>query len=298
MKPSPRLSPSILIAAITVAAVGCGNFTIIANEDNPKTRDMPGGTSSGVGASGSSSGQGGASNGGSGGGSGGDIPIDQQEDLLPIDGSYSYLCGAPTDMCVPGPDDSCALGGDPQMGTPDASVVGCQLVPSGNDVHAVCAATGTFGVEQPCTTSADCQPGLGCVETAALGKCRPYCCGDLEACAADSYCAPARMNGESISIPTCTPVIPCELLNDTTCPTGLTCAIVRASGLTSCVKPGDGYDDQPCPCAAGYYCRPATSTCVKLCHTAPGSDDCGPTAVCQGGVNGMYPDGFGTCVPY
>ena len=80
---------------------------------------------------------------------------------------------------------------------------------------------------------------------------------------------------------------------------GQTCTIVRDDGTTSCLDPGQGTTDEICPCAAGYYCSPTSNTCLKLCHTInPDPQECGPNGGCQGGVDGPYPEGFGTCVMF
>jgi hypothetical protein len=215
-------------------------------------------------------------------------------------GSFAYLCGGSAAMCTPGTDD-CAQGGDPNMGgdSPDGSKLACQLTATSGTVEAKCGIAGDYDVGDICTSAADCRAGLGCVSTPNGGQCRPYCCGDVDDCPDNSYCIPQYMYEGPAKIPVCAPATNCVLLDDSTCLNGQTCTIVRDDGTTSCVDPGQGTTDQDCPCAAGYYCSPTSGTCLKLCHTInPDPQECGPNGDCQGGVDGAYPDGFGTCVMY
>src|SRR5690606_3035697 len=54
----------------------------------------------------------------------------------------------------------------------------CQVsLASGGGVERTCGGAGRQGVEEPCTSSLDCAPGLGCVGMARAGRCLPYCCG-------------------------------------------------------------------------------------------------------------------------
>jgi hypothetical protein len=96
-------------------------------------------------------------------------------------------------------------------------------------------------------------------------------------------------------VPVCVPTTNCQLLDDGSCPDGQTCSIVRASGTTSCVDPGQGQLGQACPCAAGLVCAKLTNLCKKLCHIGQDEVDCPNGGTCQGGSMG-YPDGIGICV--
>jgi hypothetical protein len=156
----------------------------------------------------------------------------------------------------------------------------CQLGIPDQDVEGVCGLAGSSDIGEPCLRASDCMPGQGCV---APGVCRPYCCGDLEACPVDTYCAPRELaDGD----------VPASLTGAR--PTDETCTIVRVDGTTSCVTPGDGKLDEPCPCAAGYVCSTGVNRCLKMCRIGT-RDDCPPAHTCQGGSN-SYPDGFGICV--
>jgi hypothetical protein len=213
------------------------------------------------------------------------------------DGSYSYLCGGSAPQCMPGTAD-CAPGGNPN---PDADAgegsLGCQLTAVEGKVTAECTQVGNLGVGSACTSVAHCANGLGCVNTSSGGICRQYCCGDVEACPVDSYCAPTMMAEAPLPIPVCTPVQQCNLLDDSICKNGQVCTIVRDKGTTSCVDPGTGESDEQCPCAAGYFCAKLTNTCRKLCHIGEDATDCEGGGSCQGGVMG-FPSGIGICVGY
>ena len=143
---------------------------------------------------------------------------------------------------------------------------------------------------------ADCGVGLACVATASSGLCRPYCCGQVEECPIDTYCAPTAMAESAIEIPVCLPAYKCKVLDEATCPTGQTCTIVRDDGTTSCVEVGEGVRGDACPCAPGHVCSKFTNTCLKLCHIGNDAEDCGAGS-CQGGVM-AYPEGIGICAGY
>ncbi|MSP26109.1 MAG: hypothetical protein EXR75_13320 [Myxococcales bacterium] len=202
--------------------------------------------------------------------------------------------------CIPGTgtDSACTLSGTGGAGGGEA-LGSCKLGVIDQAVTGVCTLSGTETDGGPCLTSSDCGGGFGCVE---MGVCRAYCCGDPEACAGGSFCAPRPIVAVEVSsqiitvpsLPVCTPVEPCTLLDDTTCThPGDTCTIVRADGTASCVVPGSGVLDEACPCAAGFFCS-ATGTCQKLCH-ADSAGDCPPAFQCSGGTK-QFPDGFGVCV--
>jgi hypothetical protein len=218
--------------------------------------------------------------------------------------SYQYLCGGSSSQCVPGDmADLCAPGGNPGVGGagPDASVLSCRLMsPDGGPVVAQCGMGGSAGEGDPCTSASDCAAELGCVASGTIqGICRSYCCASLESCQPNTYCVKAPMaDAPANQIPVCIPAMKCVLLDDSTCPAGLTCTIVRGDGTTSCVPPapaGTGTYGEPCPCAVGFTCSWADGTCLQLCHT--GSTDCGENGYCQGGLK-PYPMGIGYCVWY
>jgi hypothetical protein len=216
-----------------------------------------------------------------------------------FNGSYSYLCGGSAPLCTPGTGD-CTQGGNPQMtGTSSGTggtALACQLAPVDGEAVPGCVPVGMFNAGDPCESAAHCGADLGCIATMSGGICRPYCCGDLEACPTNTFCAPVAMAEAAVKIPVCIPATKCKPLDDTSCPMGQTCTIVRDDGTTSCVDAGFGMRGGSCPCAPGHVCSKITNKCLKLCHIGNDAADCGMGA-CQGGVMG-YPDGIGICVGY
>lgn len=223
-------------------------------------------------------------------GAGGNVPP-------PPDGGspYGAYCGGDSAPCMPGTSD-CTPGGNPNMSSGSGgSIVACQLVALGGEVTAKCDAVGTAKVGELCKSASHCVAGLGCANTVSVGVCRQYCCDEPEACPSNTYCAMQPMTeAPTVSIPVCAPVTNCKLLDNSGCAANEACTIVRKDGTTSCVTPGTGTRDEPCPCAAGYVCNSATAKCVKLCHIGKDEIDCAGGA-CQGGVM-VYPEGFGVCV--
>jgi hypothetical protein len=230
--------------------------------------------------------------------SGIEVGATSPEDRNPYE-RFAHLC---VGGCTPGGDPvACAPGGDSGAGGGSPQRVDCRLVLQDAASVAQCAPVGTFEVNGPCQTGADCAAGLGCAATEGMGGvCRQYCCGNVEDCAPGTYCD-ARPMAESagsdapIDIPVCSPATNCELLNESACPAGKTCTIVREDGTTSCVEPGAGRANEACPCAPGFVCSMLTNQCKKLCRIDNGLQECGMGAKCQGGSM-AYPAGFGVCV--
>jgi hypothetical protein len=226
------------------------------------------------------------------------IPIGQK-DVGPLSDDLLQACGM--GMCTPGGDPvECATAGSTMLQDSGPQQVFCQIVPIDTHLESRCLPVGQQGETQPCKTSADCAAGLGCVGDPAGGVCRKYCCGDPEQmCPKDTYCARELLAGYLppsliAEIPACIPATQCQLLDDSTCPAGRTCSIVRADGTTSCTEPGQGTLGQDCPCAAGFVCIHSTSQCKQLCHLGH-DDECTLGAKCLGG-SASYPEGFGVCV--
>lgn len=182
----------------------------------------------------------------------------------------------------------------------DEAVHACHVRPATQGPERVCEPAGDGGINAPCISSRDCAPGLGCVGPQNAGICRPYCCGDPEACPESTFCEVRELRDEEasdepIGVPVCMPAMNCKLLEAEPCASmGLVCGIVRADGTTSCVPPGTGKLDEPCPCAFGYVCAKSSNKCLKLCHVNNASAEC-PGGTCQGGTGGL-PTGFGVCV--
>lgn len=286
-RPLVHVRWSLPMAAVISVAAACGDLSSLSSD------------AEGTGSTGASGLGGSSSNTVGSSGSGASSP----QPLV-----YTPYCG---DACLPGTGvhESCAAGGMGGAGGAGGAGGGgggstsddCKLEFDGQVVNGVCSVSGTQAAGAPCLSAADCLPGHGCVDP---GECRPYCCGDLEACPSEpdtvptTYCELRTMAvmGTPVigaTIPVCVPVTPCELLNDASCGMGLTCTIVRNDGSTSCVVPGTGEDGDPCPCAPGHLCSTGSNTCKQLCRV--GMDDCPPSAPsCQGGVT--TPMGFGICV--
>lgn len=261
---------------------GCGIMPTDDAGSGGYSTDSSGGSAS-VGGAGSTSGGGLAT--GTGGASGGPSRFD-----------YSALCGSGD--CSPEKSDECAGGGSTGgAGGAPSGALGCQLAETNGTIAPACLPIGSKYDGEPCTSSLDCAEGFGCVftnEITSASVCRAYCCGDVEACAANTYCAPKRLAPSiDLQIPVCVPAEECTLLMETSCPEGEACTLVRDDGVTSCLPPGDGLQCGECPCAAGYRCNTATNQCFKLCHTE-GADECPQNSLCQGG-SGNYPDGIGVC---
>jgi hypothetical protein len=199
----------------------------------------------------------------------------------------------------------------PATGTPSFA---CQLSLNGSGgVERTCGVAGSQLVEQACTTSLDCAPGLGCVGPVRSGRCLPYCCGvdDADTCATGFYCAQRPLRSEAIgeadgpSVPVCVRADNCSLGEQKDC-TGprcvcgpeMACTLVRPDGTTSCSPLPEirGQGGEPCPCDRGFHCSQATTppTCVKTCDLdEQDSDTCGQ-GVCQAAA--VLPVGWGICV--
>lgn len=286
-----------LCALGTVAAVACGAME-----------------SSGAGTDG-----GGAATSGGGGYPEGDASIDVAADAAPsvTPSSYAGLCGLDGPSmeadCVPGgaPED-CAPGGNPGVGGAGGAgeqTLFCQVAYEAGEPVPVCAPVGSAKAFEACSAALGCGAGLACVTTddgSTLGRCLPYCCGDVEDCPLDSgeagsppdtYCVPHPLLDDPVhSVPVCQPVVDCELLLPGACPAGQKCAVVREDGTTSCVPiQGEGELCEACPCAEGYVCHQLTQTCQKICHTSTAYGDECSGGSCLGGSM-SFPEGFGVCV--
>jgi len=197
----------------------------------------------------------------------------------------------------------------PATGSPQ---FGCQLgLTSSGGVERACGAAGSQDVEEPCTSSLDCLPGLGCVGMARSGRCLPYCCGvgADDTCAEGFYCAERPLRSEALGevdgplVPVCARADNCNLGEQEDC-TGprclcgpdMACKLVRDQ-MTSCVRLADnaGQAGEDCPCDRGYHCAQADEPrCVKTCDLdEKDADTCGQ-GVCQ--ASAVLPTGWGFCV--
>jgi hypothetical protein len=196
----------------------------------------------------------------------------------------------------------------PQEAAPSAFA--CQLQPAGgNAVERACVPAGVRGVDEACTSSLDCAPGLGCVGSVRSGRCLPYCCGiDGDPCETGYFCAERHLRSPELgdadgpAVPVCDRAENCSLgepANCTgehcVCAAGTACTVVRPDGTTACMPEGRGGAGDQCPCKWGYHCSQATTpaTCVKTCElNIP--DSCGISGLCQSAP--LLPEGWGTCV--
>lgn len=189
----------------------------------------------------------------------------------------------------------------------------CRLsLSSGGSVRRSCGAAGLQEAEQPCTSSLDCAPGLGCVGMVRAGRCLPYCCGvGADTCGAGFYCAQRPLRDDALGeadgplVPVCDRADNCSLGEQKDCSGSrclcgpdMACTLVRSDGTTSCVPlaASPGQAGEPCPCDRGYHCSQATkpATCVKTCDLDENdSNPCGQ-GVCQ--ASAVLPAGWGICV--
>jgi hypothetical protein len=178
----------------------------------------------------------------------------------------------------------------------------CQIVGTAEQPERRCLPAGIGELATPCQDSAECAAGLVCIAEAGQGHCLPYCCSGNDACAVGSYCAPrpALRDGHARTVPVCVPADDCSLDESfpcagdgCVCRTGTACTVVRGNGTTSCEAPGRGLDGEECPCAAGYFCSPASGTCLQICKLTDTSADC-LAGHCQ--MAAGFPEGWGVCV--
>lgn len=197
----------------------------------------------------------------------------------------------------------------------------CQLMLTPeSSVARGCSVAGTQGVGEACTSSRDCDKGLGCVGMMHSGRCLPYCCAiDGDTCGGNSYCAERPLRDESLGleegplVPVCVRADACSLGEaypcegrDCVCGPDTACTVVRSDGTTTCLKPGASGPGEKCEpvssssagvgnsgCQAGYLCAQSADegTCVKICDLD--EPNCSP-GVCQ--ANAALPTGWGTCV--
>ena len=183
---------------------------------------------------------------------------------------------------------ACAFTCDPTGGATTGCPTGlnCALF-SGDRTTCVCRTGGMMMADGgACTTGADCQPGLICVQRGGASTCRPVCRMQGNDCAADRSCVSLpdhRTYGACV--PTAGDMPPACDPSETTCGAGMGCSIA-CSGLmpqVTCAKAGTVAAGQictsPADCVPGADCLGTTcaeggskSRCVKHCKT---DADCG-----------------------
>ena len=184
---------------------------------------------------------------------------------------------------------------------------GCRVVADGSGgQRAECRPAGAGESGAPCVGNADCAAGYACVGEDGAAQCRKFCCAGNENCSPGQYCAerPVRDGaadaGAALLIPVCIAAdgcslgdpYPCPDATECRCPAGSACTVVR-DRTTSCVVPGTGMDQEPCPCAPGHVCSRGTGKCLRLCSTSSVLEACG-SGGCQ--YASYLPDGWGVCV--
>jgi len=184
----------------------------------------------------------------------------------------------------------------------DNAPLACHVPPSsGAAVDAgspVCTPAGTGADGARCSTSTDCAPRYECVGAGTEGTCRRYCCSGNVECGTSEFCDIQPMAVASTTdVPVCIPISPdggCRLLDDASCPSHETCAVVREDGSTSCVAVGAAKVGDPCDeehCGPDLVClgTPGNRRCYQLCHTADPAAACSATQTCKGGLP-LFPD--------
>jgi hypothetical protein len=189
----------------------------------------------------------------------------------------------------------------------------CQVIAnSGSPTRRECLPAGLQGLEDACTSSLDCAPGLGCVGTVRSGRCLPYCCAEgADTCPEDFYCAERPLRSDAYGertgpmVPVCNRADNCSLgepfdCGGESCKCGpeSVCTLVRTDGTTACtpLPESPGQAGEPCPCDRGYHCSQATDpgTCVKTCDLGERDSDVCGSGVCQ--ATPALPMGWGICV--
>jgi hypothetical protein len=183
----------------------------------------------------------------------------------------------------------------------DHAQLACHVQPANGDagVQPVCTPPGSSTGGMQCNGPTDCAPGYECVGD---GVCRHYCCaGDCTN--QDEFCDIQPMVADPVTkVPVCMPIDgPCRLLDPSSCnPSTETCAVVRDNGARGCVAVGSGHAGDECDtdhCAQDRVCLgPAGARrCYVLCHTTPGSTECGAKQTCKGGLPLFPMPSIGIC---
>ncbi len=195
----------------------------------------------------------------------------------------------------------------PETDSGEPSDTACRFSVSRGQLKTECSVAGQRGEGEPCMSSRECAPGLGCAGEEGEGQCLAFCCNGI--CNGENrFCAdrPLRLADQSedqtFLVPVCAEAQTCALGADATCedeeqgcdcPGAFTCTVVSADGNTGCVMPGDGKQGDDCPCAPGYFCSQAKKACLKMCEVNE-SGVCGELLTCQAGPN--FPEGWGLCI--
>jgi hypothetical protein len=174
------------------------------------------------------------------------------------------------------------------------SMLACRIVSVQGVPTPTCEAAGKGTDGADCSSSEMCAAGYDCV---GAGHCQHYCCDGL--CGKGMFCdIQPLVTSPSTKVPACVPVVSCKLLEHQ-CPSGETCAVVRADGATSCVPVGDAKVGDSCDeshCDEGLVCMgsPGARRCWQLCRiSAPTT--CGDAQGCKGGLPFFQDPDVGIC---
>lgn len=193
----------------------------------------------------------------------------------------------------------------PDAGAETEIEYGCQFTVNAGQLSAECGVAGRRIEGEPCTSSRECEAGLGCVGEPDSGRCLAFCCSG-ECHEEGQFCAERPLLTGDVSddaphlVPVCAEARTCDLGEELTCddpqgcgcPGEFTCSVVSAAGETGCVMPGDGQQGEQCPCAPGFFCSPAQEVCLEMCQIDV-PESCGEH-ICQPGPN--FPEGWGLCI--
>jgi hypothetical protein len=195
---------------------------------------------------------------------------------------------------------------------PERQTYACQVAPAESGVQRECAPSGTRTVNDACTSSMDCVPGMACVGPMHRGRCLYYCCEEgRDTCAGGYFCGEQPLRIESLgeadgpAVPVCIRAENCPLAEPypcegerCVCGPGTACTLINTNGTTACLPPGPGTTNAECTtatdCAAGYVCSQATQRCVKTCDLDDEESVACGDGRCQS--TPTLPEGWGICV--
>jgi hypothetical protein len=176
----------------------------------------------------------------------------------------------------------------------------CYVRCFGNTGVGSCTAAGTGQAGLPCTTSAECAPGLQCFEYSCGKICMKFCKTDGE-CGGGRCTVNVPCGGRATVHKACT--LPCDPRGDglTGCSGGLRCYLFDEE-VPGCDCQGANKEEgQPCQnvrdCQPGHLCvemENAARVCRPLCRLADGV--CPPGRTCTPLVKPDYKT-WGACVP-
>ena len=155
----------------------------------------------------------------------------------------------------------------------------------------------------PCESSLECLPGLGCFEQEGTtgGTCEAFCCGLVSGeCEPGFRCEVGpTVEGDQGSWGRCVETTECDLLAPhDACAEGEGCYVISGDGATDCMIAGVLPVGADCEfvgdCEPGSLCTGRVEpTCVPLCNLE-GFDICSEGERCRGYAH-TQPSGAGLC---